>query len=557
LIGGGRKAEVRAIAEKVRGKLEALRNRNVYKAKVAKPIADRIEYLDSILDRPDDDLEAVGEKLARVPRELSGERPRVAFFTFCVSAILFVGIIGTFFGLIKFIASNELRAVIDALIKQARPGAELGSIFRGFEPAFGSSLIAYVSYIFARYMRDRADEAFLSSADLFGRQVQSELVNIFYKSNVKEIVDLSPTARSDLAKIVEAIRESTAKTADLQSRYAALEGAVAQLREELAGTLERFDGSVAGLTNQVGGLSAHLDSAGKAWGAANEAWRETTTRFTDQIGGQITTFRRAIGAVETSLAKAHEDMAGAMADLMGGLNETVTATREESARLSKTLGGAGKGLEDSLGKAATTVGLSMSRAGAAFEGRMVEASDRLAEHLEKNTEGLIAHVFDSSDQAVRPFSTALEDFRAKIEAATRDVVEHLEESQRVREAVKTTLDAAGSGLTALTEAGDKLARTVEALPGNLHAAQGEIVGEVVAKQQETIDSLTNMRLELAQILRSLDEQNNLQPPGDLLSVLRDLRKATDRLADQTQSQDLAAALRELRELLAQLGPRRH
>src|SRR5262249_29049794 len=109
-----------------------------------------------------------------------------------LTALLFAGIIGTFWGLMGVFQSKHFMPLFDAL--KANPAGNLqqslNNLLGQFALAFGASLMAYLSYLFGRYALDLVDDAY----DALGLHLTEHLI-----ADIRSLLsDFSVEARIDL-----------------------------------------------------------------------------------------------------------------------------------------------------------------------------------------------------------------------------------------------------------------------------------------------------------------------------------------------------------------------
>ena len=314
------------------------------------PMGRRWRDIESILEV--EDLGQVSRKLALLPRELDGDRPAIASMNLYLMITLFAGIVGTFVGLMFFVVSPEIQ---DAL-ENIQGSKELKNIFLSFQPAFASSLIAYSSYVFVRYRRDRADESFQVAVNDFNAEIQRPLKDLLHQVVGKEMVSLSPADAAMIKSVVEQV-ESVEKTLDT------IAGNLRDLGDDLKMTAEQLDGAVTALTSQFGRFATSIHQTTSSWQEASDTFTETTAVFREAAANQLVDLRSALnemgsvlsgnakeigskfGNIQQQLENAVEKMSSALGGLDASLERVSenTAQNEEARAALETLIGDIKG----------------------------------------------------------------------------------------------------------------------------------------------------------------------------------------------------------------------
>lgn len=249
-----------------------------------------------------------------------------------LNALLLVGIIGTFYGLIQVFSTNSITAFVTQLWRgTGAPLSEgLSPVFEGLQTAFASSLAAYSGYLCGRFMCDQVDDDHRTLAARLGHTLGVDLPNVF-----------SPLQLG--AQVAGVYSERVAAPANDDP----LDLVVDQLRH-IAGT---FDSAVASLFSTITQLVEALEAGQKSWEAASEAWStaidnlethvETFTTRTDTFAeiasNGATQIGRALARIDAAVEQAEANWRHSIADmtrhLQKGVDEYATTLNSFSAAL--------------------------------------------------------------------------------------------------------------------------------------------------------------------------------------------------------------------------------
>lgn len=257
-----------------------------------------------------EDPVTIRTNLDRLSQRLE-EPPALRFInqTF-VNILLFTGIIGTFYGLVQLVSSETMYSLLDAFRDSgALRTAELGDLFLGFETAFGSSLVAYLSYIVGRMTLDLTDEAFDATASFTVARVQDGLARAFSYGKILAHVDLDPESK-------RLLRDNVAELRSLVESSATLNQSLAELLPQLgsaATTLRQAMEDAEALTRQI---SASVESAKSDWQAASDSFSATTERFfgtTERFIGKADELLQSIATSSTTMTQSATELKDSVA----------------------------------------------------------------------------------------------------------------------------------------------------------------------------------------------------------------------------------------------------
>lgn len=202
---------------------------------------------------------------------------------FCVTALLFIGIIGTFHGLIIAFEgesiANLLKLVMENSDKEFR--TQLIEILSGFHEAFGTSLLAYVTYLFGRTMLDAVDDDHDSLVDFVDERFKS-VVSAFASLNVSMVIDLPDKTKFLMGDSADKISIAV---------------------EQQAQSLKRSDTMLSSYTTYMQKLVTAIGEARSNWKKASEIWLSTTDKFTNTAQNFSTDITNLFQAHTDSLEK--------------------------------------------------------------------------------------------------------------------------------------------------------------------------------------------------------------------------------------------------------------
>jgi len=183
---------------------------------------------------------------------------------FFVNSLLFIGIIGTFHGLIIAFSDEKIIALLSHYGNQSLFNQKLEEVFAGFYEAFGSSLIAYISYIFGRVMLEMVDTDHDALGQFLEQRLMGDFVTIFPK----------PSPQIELPEEVKIILEKSAHSLD-------------KLTHSQEDLVDKFEKTVNRYQKVSEGILKALLEGRKAWKNAAETWQNTTNQFIGQSSAFI------------------------------------------------------------------------------------------------------------------------------------------------------------------------------------------------------------------------------------------------------------------------------
>ncbi|OAD22318.1 membrane protein, partial [Candidatus Thiomargarita nelsonii] len=136
---------------------------------------------------------------------------------FFVNTLLFIGIIGTFHGLIIAFSDEKIIALLNHYGNQDIFNQKLKEVFAGFYEAFGSSLIAYISYIFGRVMLEMVDTDHDALGQFLEQRLMGDFVTIFPKPSPQ--IELPEEVKIILEKSAHSLDKLTYSQKDLVDKF--------------------------------------------------------------------------------------------------------------------------------------------------------------------------------------------------------------------------------------------------------------------------------------------------------------------------------------------------
>ncbi|MEN8218794.1 MAG: hypothetical protein ABFS56_20955 [Pseudomonadota bacterium] len=219
---------------------------------------------------------------------------------FFVNTLLFIGIIGTFHGLIIAFSDDKIITLLSHYGDQSLFNEKLKEVFAGFSEAFGSSLIAYISYIFGRVMLEMVDADHDALGQFLEQRLMGDFVTIFPK----------PLPRVELPEEVKIIFEKSAESLDK----------LIHTQEDL---VDKFDKTVRRYQNVSDRILNALLEGRKAWKNAAETWQNTTEQFIGQSSAFISNLDDLRSNID-KLIVANDKFIETWEVQMGELNQALT-----------------------------------------------------------------------------------------------------------------------------------------------------------------------------------------------------------------------------------------
>jgi len=202
---------------------------------------------------------------------------------FFVNALLFIGIIGTFYGLITVFSDQNIINLVTSIKSDHNIYSNLDKVFVGFYEAFGSSLIAYISYIFGRVMLEMLD----TDHDALGQFLEQRIgdfVTICFPPKKAE------PPRIELPEELKIVLEKSANSLD-------------KLSKNQGDLVKRFDQTVNRYEKIGDRIIKALFEGRKEWKAAAETWQSTTKTWTNTTNTFIGQSNTLISNLQTNVDK--------------------------------------------------------------------------------------------------------------------------------------------------------------------------------------------------------------------------------------------------------------
>jgi hypothetical protein len=183
-----------------------------------------------------------------------------------VNVLLFTGIIGTFYGLVLLVSGSAMQDILSSFQEPGELSSRnLSELFQGFETAFGSSLVAYLTYVAGRLSLDLTDEAFETSASATIATVQDRLARAFSFGNIIAHVDLDPGSKRLLEQNVRALRILVQQSD--------------KLNQSIAGMLPRLEGAAHALEQATTNGAAMANRIEQALAQGQASWTAASKSF--------------------------------------------------------------------------------------------------------------------------------------------------------------------------------------------------------------------------------------------------------------------------------------
>ncbi|HYH23061.1 MAG TPA: hypothetical protein VD995_30990 [Azospirillum sp.] len=350
-----------------------------------------------------------------------------------VAALLFIGIIGTFFGLITFLDSENFRNFAK---HSSGPDLfdHLPNVMQGLGTAFWTSLFAYVFYLVGRFVMDLCDEEYELSMRAFLDAVQGGLACLFPTTG-RATVDLSAQSVELLAGTVQGMKE----TAEAVRAFVGQSKAVADRLAVAAAALMNAVNQAAE-TSQA--IFASIAAGQQDWRTAAAEWRAATEAFVKAAGPLTDSIRMLLTEVHAFPSELGKQAQAMAADL----------------------GAAAKHNADSLSAHAQAMGDRLDRSAACFADRMDAFSDQLRERIGAHETILqaVTGILDEVHQQRRDMADKLECLHQDslgIRNGTLDAVREMAASDSARTAdLQNALHAMTHKLDALLDRMELLRR---------------------------------------------------------------------------------------------------
>lgn len=260
------------------------------------PLMHWIEDIEERLNRCEKNPDSAEHILTRKNSTADFDRPFDPFGHFFANALLFIGIIGTFYGLIQVFDSPTLRDLLERFRSGETFDEKLSFLVNGFNTSFGTSLVAYIGYLCARVMLHLTEQNFSSLHGFVEQRIWGGLVNAFSPLMIYHRVELSENSQAIIQRGVEdgaATRHDVAQSLSRMDEIAAKMGGVAT----------SFGRSVRQLNRSTARVLRAMSEAQKIWTDASNSWTTTTEKFSATGEGLAASMSSAIDAVSSSCEK--------------------------------------------------------------------------------------------------------------------------------------------------------------------------------------------------------------------------------------------------------------
>lgn len=298
----------------------------------ARPLADQATDVQAVVRVSGDEPQELADAIRRNPTG-AGISPWLrALDVAFVNTLLFIGIIGTFYGLILFLGNERFIQLIQSLGTGATLDKnDIPQILNGFKVAFGSSLVAYVAYLFGRFLVDLADDAFDETVKSLSLHINRRLPSALSIGATAGTVDIAPSVKRLLEKQTTELKQLAGGIGSLINRTEGIAGALLAAAAELSASVKASDDLTQGLQKAFSALKTD-------WDQTTARWRETTEIFSanaHQAATSISSSATQMVTLQETLAKTGTEMVGQLREL-SEQTTTLLAQQEESLRHSFT-----------------------------------------------------------------------------------------------------------------------------------------------------------------------------------------------------------------------------
>ena len=225
---------------------------------------------------------------------LPPEQPHRSLGQMLVSMLLFIGIIGTFYGLLDAFTSQAIGNLIRTLIEpqQADFSEPLQALMSGFGLAFGTSMIAYIVHLGGRFMLEQTDEDY----DHLTAYLDFGLLNNLYIAlsplNIQIRVELSNESRDQLENQAKLIAEAAKLSTETIEKTVELTDNILQASRNLDKTIIKIDKTATIFLGQ-------MQQTEKIWNQTNLTWITTTQQFSKTASDLILSVTEAVSRLDT------------------------------------------------------------------------------------------------------------------------------------------------------------------------------------------------------------------------------------------------------------------
>lgn len=423
----------------------------------AEPFVTRLRVLAGSIRCAGDDANRVSENIQYLSRSVTpSPRLRVLDVTI-TNALMFTGIIGTFYGLVLFLSNTEFIRLLGAFGSgNALSGLGIASILDGFRTAFGSSLVAYIGFLAGRFLVDLADEEFDETLSHLILSVESRLAFGLSTGVTVGRVDLAPSVKKLLAEQSAEMRRMVETSAEMVSATSAVSETLSRSAGELGSSLAAASSMNAELERTVARFRADLEETTKTW-------RRTTDDFAVAAGsasGKIADSANQLLSLQDSFSSFSKSFLSQLQGTAKLLDEQADSVRK------------------AFGEAALAFGTKLEEAG-----RSVSAGvDRYGQSVGR-LEGMLGATV-AAQQAVQ---VALQDFGKTVEVS-RSMSD---------DSYRQLVTAYGEQAAGVAAALDRLTQANVALSSSLRGIDQALLGDgepadLTQVLQELRDALVNV-----------------------------------------------------------------
>jgi len=393
-----------------------------------------------------------------------------------VMLLLYIGIIGTFYGLYLAFDGDDLGALIAAL-QQGHGTEEIGNLSGNFGLAFGTSLMAYVAFLAGRVVIELMDESYdllvgfieteltaslkvpLSTLDLDIKIDLPERTRILIQEQTERIAEASAHAAVAATSISEAVEAMRHLNAETEKSARLFTESIESARKSWEQTSTQWTTATERMEVSTTGLVGSLEHAGSSMREHSETLQETASEINETWARKSLEMIEAMDAAAGRVTQAWEthleatiskmdDQLSVYVEKLGEVNLHVAGLHEKHTRLT-----------DVTASAAVMI----------REGQETLAA--YAEQLRSSS----ARVGGGIETAIQSFAG---DLSRKIEAVDRSLSEigrELSASGEATRQLRATIEGAGDGPSLpeiLTQLSDSLQLNAEAArPANARGAE--------------------------------------------------------------------------------------
>ncbi len=234
----------------------------------------------------------------------------------CLTALLFIGIIGTFSGLLVVFQGQAVQKLFDDLAGGQPYTGEVGTLLDGFGLAFGASLVAYASYLGGRLMLEMADESYDLLIAFVDGDLRSLIRSVLVPLQVHLQVNFSPEERRRIDTLASSNAILAEQTAARATQLEELVGQVTDLGRQ-------FAAGIATVHESARTIAQALEIGRQEWERAGKAWADQTQLFTqesERFAQSVVTYSESVDAVRSGFQQTAAEISAAW---RAGVDETI------------------------------------------------------------------------------------------------------------------------------------------------------------------------------------------------------------------------------------------